>query len=411
MKKVVVIGAGIVGVCCALELQKRGCKVTLIDSDPPVQGVSYGNAGVFNNSAVSPYQSRSIVKLLPSFMLNLDPRFRFHWPHVFLLMPWLLKSLSHCNARSFENGLNTLSYILKDAVDLHTTLLRESDAMHLFQDSGWLRLHPDEADYKKTEADRRDYDRCGVKYEILNSGEIQELEPDISRKYEKAIWLTHTPCVTSPEKLGMVYFEKFRSLGGKFQQLKAKQISRINSGLQVKTDSHTLECEHLVVAMGAKSSHMLRPLGIKIPLAMERGYHLSYQPAEGKKLNRSIIDAHLGLVMTPMDMGIRVTSGVNLVARETRPTYSQILNLEPEMKAIFPLGKRLIEHPWMGHRPSTPDSLPVIGRAVEFNNLWLAFGHGHLGLTLAPKTGELIANAIHGIPNDAEADAFLPNRF
>ena len=165
------------------------------------------------------------------------------------------------------------------------------------------------------------------------------------------------------------------------------------------------------MAMGAQSPLLLSTVGVKVPMVIERGYHLLFQPKSGKSLGRSIIDTQFGLVMTPMEMGIRVTSAVNLVAREIPPSFQQILDLAPQIESIFPFEKRNNDDPWMGNRPSTPDTLPIIGPAVGHDNLWLAFGHGHLGLTLGPKTGMLIADAMAGKTGASEANAFLPSRF
>ena len=150
-------------------------------------------------------------------------------------------------------------------------------------------------------------------------------------------------------------------------------------------------------------------------MAIERGYHLAFSMQQSSILSRSILDTQKGLVMTPMfienQSQIRVTSAVNLIARKTTDQYSQILNLIPEMRAMLPLDQQLLDEPWTGHRPSTPDSIPIIGAAPNNPGLWLAFGHGHLGLTLGPKTGKLIAAEIAGEKKDLEADAFSVARF
>jgi len=411
MKKVVVIGAGMVGICCSISLRKKGFDVVMIDRQQPGNGASFGNAGVFNNSAIAPYQGPGILKLLPRLLAGSDPRFRFHWPHLFQLMPNLIRFISNCNARSFETRMASLSYLLHDTVELHLDLLKQSRSEKYFRDTGWLRLLSSQEDFLQTKAERERFDRYGVIYEILDAGAIKELEPDISRHYEKGIWLTNTPSVTNPEKVCLAYSDYFQSLGGHFQIANAQKLIKSGAGWKVEYDTGDLEADDVVVAMGAQSPDLLSTIGIKIPMVIERGYHLLYQPKSGKSLGRSIIDTQYGLVMTPMEMGIRVTSAVNLVAREIPPSYQQILNLVPRIESIFPLEKHNDDDPWMGNRPSTPDSLPIIGPAVDHDNLWLAFGHGHLGLTLGPKTGILIADAMAGKTGDSEANAFLPSRF
>jgi D-amino-acid dehydrogenase len=250
-----------------------------------------------------------------------------------------------------------------------------------------------------------------VAYEILDTGEIKELEPDISRHYHKGIWLTNTPSITSPEKVCLAYADYFQSLGGNFQVSSAQKLGKLETGWKLSCDNGEMEADSIVVAMGAQSTRLLSTTGVTVPMVIERGYHLVYQPEPGKSLGRSIIDTQYGLVMTPMETGIRVTSAVNLVAREIPPTFRQILDLAPQIESIFPFQKHNNDEPWMGNRPSTPDSLPIIGPAPGHDGLWLAFGHGHLGLTLGPKTGILIADAMAGKTTDSEANAFLPSRF
>ncbi len=385
--------------------------MTLIDRQPPARGASFGNAGVFNNSAIAPYQSLGILRHLPGLLAGRDPRFHLHWPHLFSLLPNLARFLSRCNARSFEHGMNALRYLLHDSVDLHLELLKQSGADTYFRDTGWLRLYSSRAQFAQTRTEREYYAQCGIRYTVLDAAEIAELEPHISRKYAKAIWLTGTPMVTNPGKVCLAYADYFRSLGGRFHIATAQQLRKVESGWKVTTHSGEMEAHEVVIAMGAQSADLLATIGVTVPMAIERGYHLLYRPAAGKSLGRSIIDTRYGLVMTPMEMGLRVTSAVDLVAREIPPNFRQILHLVPQINAIFPMEEQLLDEPWMGNRPSTPDSLPIIGPAVGHNNLWLAFGHGHLGLTLGPKTGLLIANAMVGKPRHAEASAFLPARF
>ena len=415
MKKVIVIGAGIIGICCALEIRKKGYAVSLLDKNAPASQASFGNAGVINNSGIAPYAHPDILSSLIRFSLNKDPRFLLHWPHIFSLLPWLFKFLSNCNENTYQHCTSSLSYLLEDAVALHRSYLREANAEDLLRDTGWLSLIKDQESFNLTSTSREDFDHHGVAYQILNSGEIHELEPHLKRKYAKAIWLTDTSSVSNPATACLSYLNLFKDIGGEFLSLDVKKLIPRNDKWQISCDGESLECDHVVIAMGMHSNDLIKPLRIRIPLAMERGYHLAYQLQAGKHLGRPIIEADQGIVMSPMDFGIRVTSAVNLVAREATANPKQIINLIPEIESILPMEKKITDQPWMGSRPSIPDSMPIIGPAAgtesQHRNLWLAFGHGHLGLTLGPKTGMLIANSLSGGINDKRADAFLPSRF
>ncbi len=411
MKEVIIVGAGIIGICCALELRKQGCEVMLIDRGSPGGGASSGNAGVISTGGIAPYPGPGMLSTMLRLGFNRDPRVKFHWPHFFELLPNLVRFLRHCNHESYAKGVTALSYLLKDAVELHRELLEESGAETLLNDTGWLRLYRTEEAFAQTARERTNYDRYGVPYQLLGAQEIRELEPDIALAYHRAIWLTRTPSVRNPEKLCLAYFDRYRSLGGRFSSENARQLTRKGNQWHLATAAGVLETSDVLVCMGAHSNHLLSTIGLKIPLSIERGYHLVYPPAEGKSLARSVLDAEQGLCMTPMDTGIRVTSAVNIVAKDTDPHYDQILNLVPQIERIFPMSKRAADKPWMGRRPSTPDSLPVIGPVRAHSGLWLALGHQHLGLTAGPKTGKLVAAQMLGKPVDNEASAFSPDRF
>lgn len=415
MNKVTVIGAGVIGICCALQLRRKGFDVTLIDSDEPASQASYGNAGVICTNALAPYASPQLLPMLPAFGFNRDPRFQFHWPHFLQLLPWLTQFVKNCSQKSYERSLTALAYLTADAVQLHKEWLQDSGALHLFRDKGWLRLYRDVEGFNATGRERSIFEKFGIPYEVLNTNEIVELEPDVLKKYFSAILLPGSPSVSHPQSVCQSYFKTYLSEGGKFQINQVKDARPKSEKWIVTTESNSIETDKVVFAMGADTPNLLKPLGIRIPMAIERGYHLAYTPTSGKALSRSIIDLEKGLVMTPMETPdqkfIRVTSAVNLIAKPTTPSFYQINNLKSEINSIFPMESELLTEPWTGHRPSMPDSIPVIGPAPFHPGLWLAFGHGHLGFSLGPKTAELIANSITGEINDSRATAFLPDRF
>jgi len=115
--------------------------------------------------------------------------------------------------------------------------------------------------------------------------------------------------------------------------------------------------------------------------------------------------------MIPMSMGLRVTSGSHLVHHETPETPQQINKIIPRVREAFPVGDILLDKPWMGRRPSTPDSLPIIGPAPRHHNLWLAFAHAHMGFTMGPITGKIIAGYVKGNPQPIPVESYLPNRY
>ena len=167
----------------------------------------------------------------------------------------------------------------------------------------------------------------------------------------------------------------------------------------------------MLLCLGAWTPRYIGALGYANPLVIERGYHMMCAPADGASLSRPIYDVDSSYVMAPMEAGMRVTSGSNLVYRETRPDPRQLERVLPRAREAFPLGERLLAEPWMGRRPTVPDTLPIIGPAPRHENLWLAFGHSHMGFTMGPISGQLIANFVRGAAQPLSPAACAPSRY
>ena len=156
---------------------------------------------------------------------------------------------------------------------------------------------------------------------------------------------------------------------------------------------------------------MLKQLGYSNPMAIERGYHSIFARADDTVLNRPIFDVDASHVIAPMDMGLRVSSGSNLVYGEAAPDYRQINQIKSRLGEALPMGAELSEQPWMGRRPTVPDTLPMIGAAPRHKDLWLAFAHSHMGFTMGPISGHLIANDITGEAQPFSMEPYRPQRY
>jgi D-amino-acid dehydrogenase len=166
-----------------------------------------------------------------------------------------------------------------------------------------------------------------------------------------------------------------------------------------------------VVALGPWSPDVLEPLGIKVPLGIKRGYHRHYTAQAGATLSRPIVDIEYGYAITPMEQGIRLTTGAEFAARDAPPTPVQFALVLPHAKELFPLGAQNESTTWLGRRPNMPDALPVLGRAPGQSGLWLDFGHGHWGLTLGPVCGRLLAEMMTGATPFTDPAPYRAERF
>jgi len=408
---VTVLGAGIVGICCAIELQKAGYQVELIDRRDPGSETSSGNAGVFSLGSIAPLASPALLPRLPGLIANYYADFHMHYPHLPQLSPWLLKFLLRCNRKAYFQDGAIIDAMMVSSLQAHLQLIEQSGAKHLAIHNGTLRLYRKNTSFEKDRLDRELLEQRSVKYQVIDRQGIHELEPDLNDLFARAVWVRESVSVKDPRELCELYAKYFQSLGGVLKHDAIQSIQADNSGWMLKSGQKEIRYEKLVLCLGAWTPELLKPLGYKNPIAIERGYHMMLSSQAGKKLHRPIFDVDRNYVMIPMAKGIRVTTGTNLTSRETAPTPQQLHRVLPSAFEAFPLAEKLLDEPWMGRRPSTPDSLPLIGPAPRHDNLWLAFGHAHMGLGLGPITGQIIASQMTGDKPPLDVSACSPSRY
>lgn len=409
--KITVLGAGIVGICCALELQQEGYQVTLVDRSGFGQETSYGNAGLLSLSSVIPLASPSLLRRLFRLATNQEDDFLMHYPQLPQLLPWLMRFLLRCNRQDYVNDGHAMSKLTLPSVDIHLAWIKQANAQHLLNPMGALKLYRNAQTFQRDSLERSLFDQCGVKYSILKKSELYELEPHLKPVFEKSVLIEETQSLKDPQALSQCYAELFLARGGVFKQADVRAISLQSGQWAITSEQGVDTVEKLVLCMGAWTPALMKPLGYRNPIAIERGYHTVFQAQSGTSLNRPIFDIDGSFVMIPMNAGLRVTTGSNLIYRDTIETPIQIAKVTPKVQQAFPVDKIILDKPWMGRRPSTPDSLPIIGPAPRHKNLWLAFGHAHMGLTVGPMTGALIAESVANQPHSIPAEPYSPSRY
>jgi D-amino-acid dehydrogenase len=239
---------------------------------------------------------------------------------------------------------------------------------------------------------------------------ISALEPNIVPVYKVGLLHTQTASVDSPGAVVKAYARMFAGAGGEIRQSDIKAIVPDGEGWRVGLADGAISARHVVVALGPWSPDLLRPLGYRVPMAFERGYHREFRPNPARSLHRPIHDAEGSFLMTPMEQGIRVTSGVELTARDAPSSFAQLDAVVPAARGVVEFGEA-VGDPWRGARPTLPDSLPMIGPAPRHSGLWFAFGNQHIGLTTGPATGVAIAAMITGTQPPFDATPFSPGRY
>jgi len=408
---VFVLGAGMVGISCALELQRRGYTVTLIDRRGPGEETSSGNAGLLSYSNVTPIASPELLGRLLRLLLNRDADLLLHYPHLLSLIPWLTRFLSRCRRKTYLTDGDAMSALTLASIEIHQQWIAEADAHHLLNQVGGLKLYRDRQTFKRDRLERELLQTCGINHTLLEADQIYEYEPDLKRIFVQAVLIDDTISIRNPEKLCKAYAQMFVAAGGQLRRADIRSLQPANGAWELTTNQGSESVARAVVCLGAWTPELIGQLGYPNPIAIERGYHTILAPVADASLSRPIFDVDGSYVMAPMDMGLRVSTASNLVHRETAPDPRQVMQVMPRVCEAFPIDKTLLDEPWMGRRPTVPDSLPIIGPAPRHENLWLAFAHSHMGFTMGPITGQLIANYISGAEQPFALTAYSPARY
>ncbi len=404
------LGAGSVGVGTALHLQQRGWNVTLVDKAKPASETSFGNAGVINASSFLPLNNHTLWKSLPRYLRNNQPQIRYSWARVLAEFPWLFYFLRYANSRATQETSAALNQLCSEALNEHRAFMQRAGNMHRLTQNGWLKVLRQSKGFDPNGLEGRLFEQFGVGVQPLTAEEVYELEPSLNRIFSGGYLLTDSASVNNPFALINEYVNQFSIDGGTVVETDVRSVSFDGSQFTLHGDN-LLHTENLVVAAGPWSADVLKPLGYRAMLGVERGYHQHFHPQDGAQLNRTVYDLDAGYIMAPMEAGIRITSGVELARRDAPTNTAQLEQVIPRAYEAFPLSGPTKDPIWRGARPTFPDSRPVIDKAPAHENLWLAFGHQHIGLMSGPITGKLLAQVISGEKTDIDLNPFKASRW
>lgn len=409
--RIAVIGAGIVGVACALHLQRDRHEVTVLDPRAPGTATSFGNAGGIVTSAVVPNSTPALWRDIPRMLFDRDSAVRVRWRYLPQITPWLIRFLLAGRDARVQAIADALQPIVTHAYDAHRELITLSGADDLVRPVGWLKVYETEAAFAHTQYDRDIMAARGVRSDVLGPDELRQLEPNLARRYVKALFQPDSAFVASPHRLVQAYAAQFQHLGGSFAQERVRSVQPVEGGVRLDCELGFRSFDAVVIAAGAWSKELARQVGDRVPLDTERGYHLNIEPGDAGELRRAVVFPERGFVLAPMLDGIRLTSGVELAGVHAPPDFSRIQRLLPAAREALPGLSDRVTRQWLGYRPSTPDSLPVIGRSPHSRGVFYAFGHQHLGLTLSAITGRLIAAAVAGRQPEFDLTPYRAARF
>ncbi len=398
-----------VGVSTAIWLARDGHNITLIDREGPAAGTSFGNAGILASSSVVPVQTPGILQKIPGMLFRRDGPLFIKWRYLPHLLPWLRRYLSYRDAPHVESIAQALMPIIGDSVEQHLAIARDTPAARLIEPVAYIYA------YNTGETYRHDGFAWGIRRNLgfnpveLDQSALQELEPSLGPTNGFGVAVPDHAWIRDPGAYVTALFDHAISTGATFEKGLAEDFIRADATVTgVVVDGKPLSFDEVVVAAGVWSKDLLERLGVPISMESERGYHVELEEAQGGP-SRPVALAEYKIIATPMIGRLRLAGLVEFGGLDAPASDAPFELLLSQAKHAFPALRWKSEKRWLGHRPATEDSLPVIGPVVK--GVYAAFGHHHVGLTGGPKTGRLIADLIAGRTPNFDMQPYRSDRF
>ena len=411
---VAVIGAGIVGCSTALALTMEGHKVTLFDREEPASGTSYGNAGAIVTGSITPTATPAVIKSLPAYVLDRQSPAVLRLHYALRALPWMLRFIASGTPAAVNRIAAAMHPLVSRALLAHQDFAATAAVPDLLTQEGWLKIYASVKDFEGSALERRLMARHGVAHQILEQGSILDLQPGLDpTSCYRGVYQPNAGNVRFPRGLAEAYLQAAVNQGASVIRENVNAIeARHGGGVTVRSEGAQHSFDRLVVAAGAWSAKFAKQVGDRVSLDAERGYHISFGAGSERLLRGPVVVPGRGFVLSPMHDGLRLVSGDELAGLSAPPNYKRIEALLPDAVRVLPAlaDWRPISR-WMGHRPSTPDTLPVIGPASKSPDVIYAFGHGHLGVTLSAITARLVADLIARRPAEIDLAPYSATRF
>lgn len=410
-QRIAVIGAGVVGLAAASHLQARGHAVTVIDPVAPGESCSAGNAGCLSRASCVPLGLPGVWKKVPGYLLDPAGPLSIPLGYSLQIVPWLLRFQQASRMSRVNEIADALHQLLTVAIDKWRPLAERAGVPELIVQQGYAFAYESEKGFLGDALGRRIREARGVKIEVLTGPAIREFEPALSPQITHLVFLPEQGHTPNPVRLSRALAESLRGGGAKFVTQRARGFEFAGERVaRVALEEGVVEVDAVVIAAGAHAKELATQLGSTVPLETERGYHVMLD-APNIVPRIPILCGEGKYFVTPMEDGLRIAGTVELGGLAAPPNFARADVLLPGGARLFPGLKHGKVGKWMGHRPSLPDSLPVVGRAPRHPNAYFAFGHGHVGLTAAAPTGEIIADLVDGRPPYMDIAPFAADRF
>ncbi|MEM5500242.1 FAD-dependent oxidoreductase [Ahrensia kielensis] len=403
--EVIVVGAGVVGLSSALELQAKGMSVRVIDKVGPAGGASAGNAGAFAFSEILPLASPKTIMQSPKWLF--DPLGPLSIPPSYApkIAPWMLRFLGASRPAQVKKSTHAQAEMMRHAKKTLEPFLLRAGLTHMLRNEGQLQVYEGEKQFQATLPGYASLEAENVPFTHLKGDSIADYQPGLSPRFTHATFTPAYATIDDPKLYTITLAEKFVANGGELLIGEVKSLT--SDGVHTSLGDFK---GRVVLAAGAYSHHLARTAGVKIPLETERGYNTTL-PNNAFNLKQHLTFGGHGFVISKLRSGLRVGGSVELGGLNLPPNFARAQAMLNKAKEFLPGLKTEGGIQWMGFRPSLPDSLPAIGVLPSNDNVICAFGHGHLGLTQSTATAALVADIVTATKPAIDIKPFSPSRF
>ena len=409
---IVVIGACVVGLSTALYLRRSGRDVVVIDPLPPPGGASFGNAGMISPDTSVPIALPGMLRKVPSWLMDPLGPLSVRPSYFPRALPWLLKWIAAGRLPRVLEISDAMRALHKETFACWKELLGPQLFGDLIRPAGQVHVWETDSESEGAALERRLRERQGIATQTLGADDLRQMFPGISRSVRRGVLMPGNGYTLNPQRLVQTLHRLFLEAGGR---LLAENVMKIlprpqGGGYDLMTNSGFHAAGQIVVAAGARSVRLLEPLGVRIPLETERSYHVML-PTPNVSLTTTISNKSRSFSVTPMEHGLRVAGTVEIAGLEAPPDERRNQALLTHVRSMFPDVNTEGHRFWMGFRPSTPDSLPILGAVAGRPGLFLAVGHGHFGMTGGPPSGRLVSRLVNKEPTGLDVATYGPQRF
>jgi D-amino-acid dehydrogenase len=411
VSRVTVIGAGVVGLACATQLQMRGHAVTLVDPRPPGEYCSFGNAGCFSRASCVPLGLPGLWRHVPGWLLDPSGPLTIRWRYGLSLAPWLWRFQRASSTPRVNRIADALHALLTVTLDKWRPLAVHAGVPELIVQDGYAFAYESATAFAADALGRQIRAAHGVRIDVLQGPDIVAFDAALSPRLTHLVVLPEQGHCPNPLRLSRALATRLREGGARFVGAPAVAFDVVAGRVTaVRAPGVSIATDAVVVAAGVHSAALAAQLGNSVPLESERGYHVMLEAPD--VMPRVPIASGEGKYFaTPMEEGLRIAGTVELASVDAPPDDGRADSLLANAQRLFPALRARRYTRWMGHRPSLPDSLPVIGRSRYASNALFAFGHGHVGLTAAAPTGEIVADLVAGREPFMAIAPFAADRF